>query len=159
MVYLENYFANYEVPVKKLWYACGLHFECVGCGNCCAGPEEGYIWITLREIELLADCLNIEPEAVRKKYLRRIGLKLSILENPTTKDCIFLTAAKNGTRGCAVYPARPNQCRTWPFWNDNLASPDNWNYASVKCPGINRGRLYTFEEIESLRTQKKWWEK
>jgi Fe-S-cluster containining protein len=52
---------------------------------------------------------------------------------------------------------RPNQCRTWPFWNDNLASPDSWNYAAVKCPGINRGKRYSVEEIESIRKEKKWW--
>lgn len=144
--------------MKKPWYADGLRFECVGCGRCCAGPEEGFIWLTTHEIGLLADYLKTTPEAVRQKYVRRCGLHLSILEHPATKDCVFLTAAKNGTRGCAIYPVRPNQCRTWPFWNDNLSSPDNWTDAAVKCPGINRGRLYTFEEIETLRKQKKWWQ-
>ena len=142
--------------MKKVWYACGLHFACTGCGNCCAGPEEGYIWITPQEIELLAEHLGMTGQAVRKKYIRRVGLRLSIIENPTTKDCVFLTAVNNGGRGCAIYPVRPNQCRTWPFWNDNLHSPDNWNMAAVKCPGIHRGRLYTLEEIETLRKQKKW---
>ena len=144
--------------MKKQWYACGLHFECTGCGNCCAGPEEGYIWITTQEIELLAKHLNITVEAVRKTYIRRVGFRLSIIENSATKDCIFLTAGGEGCRGCAIYPVRPNQCRTWPFWNDNLNSPDSWNYAAVKCPGINRGRQYTVAEIEAARTQKKWWD-
>ena len=143
--------------MKKQWYACGLHFECTGCGNCCAGPEEGYIWITRQEIELLAKHLGTTDQAVRQKYPRRYGLRHSIRQNPPTNDCIFLAADGNGCRGCAVYPARPNQCRTWPFWDSNLASPDNWNIAALKCPGINRGRLYTLEEIQERRTQKKWW--
>lgn len=143
--------------LKTTWYSCGLHFECIGCGNCCAGPEEGYIWITAAEIDLLAGFLGIGPDAVRQKYLRRVGLRHTIIENPTTKDCLFLTAEKDGCRGCAIYPVRPNQCRTWPFWNDNLASSDNWNYAAVKCPGINRGTHFSFEDIETLRKQKKWW--
>lgn len=142
--------------MKKQWYACGLHFECTGCGNCCAGPEEGYIWITAREIGLLAEHMRKPVEAVRKTYIRRIGLRHSIIEHPTTKDCIFLTAANDGCRGCGVYPVRPNQCRTWPFWNDNLASPDHWNIAARKCPGINRGRFYTADEIETLRKQRTW---
>lgn len=143
--------------MKKQWYVGGLHFECTGCGNCCAGPEEGYIWITGEEIELLAKHLGMTVEAVRKKYIRRVGLRHSIIENPTTHDCIFLTADKNGGRGCAIYPVRPNQCRTWPFWKENLESPDYWNFAAVKCPGINRGRIYTAEEIEKILHQKKWW--
>jgi Fe-S-cluster containining protein len=138
------------------WYAGGLHFECTGCGNCCAGPDEGYIWVTPREIELLAEQLRLSVEAVRKKYIRRVGFRLSIIEHPATKDCIFLTPSKDGCRGCAIYPVRPNQCRTWPFWNENLASPDDWNRAAVKCPGINRGRLYSVEDIDRIRKQKSW---
>eukprot|EP00961_Rhodomonas_salina_P046921 629705-Rhodomonas_salina.2 len=25
---------------------------------------------------------------------------------------------------CSLYEARPKQCRTWPFWPENLASPE-----------------------------------
>ena len=145
------------MTLKTQWYANGLHFECLGCGNCCAGPAEGYVWLSGEEIERLAAHLGITGEAVRKKYLRRVGLRYSILENKTTKDCLFLTAGKDGCRGCAIYSVRPNQCRTWPFWNDNLSSPDMWNYAAARCPGINRGKGYTVEEIEAIRVQKKWW--
>ena len=49
------------------------------------------------------------------------------------------------------------QCRTWPFWPENLASADSWNRAAIKCAGINRGKLHTFEKIEALRKQKRWW--
>ena len=144
--------------VKNRWYVCGLRFECTGCGACCAGPEEGYIWITAKETAFLADYLKMTVEAVRRKYIRRVGFRFSIVENPTTRDCIFLTAGRDGCRGCAIYPVRPNQCRTWPFWSGNLTSPDAWNLAAVKCPGINRGRLFTASEIEALRRQKKWWD-
>ena len=143
--------------LRKSWYSCGLSFECIGCGNCCAGPEEGYIWISRAEIGFLAEHLGMTVEAVKQKYLKRYGLRYSIREDKATKDCIFLTAVKDGCRGCAVYPARPNQCRTWPFWDSNLSGPDAWNITAVRCPGINRGRLYTFEEIEAIRKQKQWW--
>lgn len=139
------------------WYTCGLHFECTGCGNCCAGPEEGYIWISKPEIEFLAEHLGTSVEAVRQRYLKRYGLRCSIIEDGKTNDCIFLTGLKNGGRGCAVYPVRPNQCRTWPFWDSNLSSPDAWNWAAMRCPGINRGRLYALEEIEAIRKQRSWW--
>ncbi|MHC4288446.1 MAG: YkgJ family cysteine cluster protein [Planctomycetota bacterium] len=135
-----------------------MHFECTGCGDCCAGPEEGYIWIVKKEIGFLAEHLGETVEDVKKKYLKRIGRKHSIKEDKHTKDCIFLTAEKDGCRGCAIYPVRPNQCRTWPFWSFNLHTTDQWNMAAVRCPGINRGKFYSFEEIETIMKQKQWWD-
>ncbi len=142
--------------IRAKWYIGGLHFDCAGCGNCCAGPDEGYIWITKREIEMLADYLAMSVDQVGEKYLTRFGNRSSIIEEPKTKDCIFLTDCGAG-RGCAVYQVRPNQCRTWPFWPGNLTSINDWNEAAQRCPGLNRGRLYSFEEIEQIRKQKKWW--
>lgn len=97
-------------------------------------------------------------EQVQKKFLNRIGRKHSIKENATTKDCIFLSTEKDGCRGCVIYSVRPNQCRTWPFWSFNLHTPDQWNMAALRCPGINRGRFYSFEEIEQILNQKSWWD-
>ena len=83
-------------------------------------------------------------------------MRTSIIENPVTKDCIFLQ--KNGGKKiCRIYPVRPNQCRRWPFWSENLASANKWNEAAQKCNGINKGKLYSFEEIEKIRKSKKWW--
>jgi len=135
---------------KKKWYIAGLHFECQICGNCCSGPEEGVIWITKAESEKAAQFLGISYDEFRNKYLRRVGLKHTIIENMQSKDCIFLCCFE-GKKGCAIYNCRPMQCRTWPFWPYNLESPDDWNAAAQKCPGINKGRLYTFDEIEKIR--------
>lgn len=143
--------------IQKVWYACGLHFECIGCGNCCAGPDEGYIWITKPEIERLASFMGLTPDEVKTKFLVRYGTRSSIKEDPKTKDCIFLSPSGDGCRGCAIYQVRPNQCRTWPFWYSNLYDQNAWNYAAMRCPGINRGRLYMVEEIEALKNQKQWW--
>ena len=141
---------------KPKWYVTGLHFECSACGSCCCGPDEGYVWATRKEIELIAEFLQISVEQLRGKYTRKIDLRTSLLEKPTNKDCVFLTET-SGKRGCSIYPVRPSQCRAWPFWPGNLRSPDDWNTAAMKCPGINRGKLYTLEEIEKLKNQKDWW--
>ncbi len=138
------------------WYVGGLSFECLQCGACCAGPDEGYIWVTKREIALIAKHLNEPAEQLWGKYIKRMGRRATIIEKPVTRDCIFLTNT-DGKWTCAIYPVRPNQCRTWPFWPDNLTTPDHWNRAAMKCPGISRGRLYSLEEIEELRKQKTWW--
>jgi len=139
------------------WYAAGLHFECQGCGGCCSGPGEGYIWVLRPEIELIAQCLDLPPEQLRRQYLRRVGLRTTIIEHEITKDCIFLRTI-GGSRQCVIYPVRPNQCRTWPFWPENLSGPNDWNAAAHVCPGINRGRYYSAEQIERIKRNKRWWE-
>ncbi len=144
------------MTANNKWYVGGLHFECRGCGDCCAGPGEGFIWLTRREIELIAAQLEMTVGSFRQKYVKRLINRYSLIEEPKTKDCIFLKQTETG-RGCGIYAVRPNQCRTWPFWTSNLQSPNTWNQAAGRCPGINRGRLYTFEQIEKLRRQKQWW--
>ncbi len=141
---------------KAPWYIAGLHFECVQCGRCCSGPAAGYVWVGRKEIKLISDFLKETVGQVRQKYLRRIGLRTSIVEEPNTRDCIFLKKI-NDQRICMIYPVRPNQCRTWPFWPSNLTDADAWNRAVQKCRGINRGRVHSFKEIEKIRKNKKWW--
>ena len=135
------------------WYDGGLHFECAQCGGCCSGPGGGYIWVTRPEIEIIADFLKISPGQLREKYLKRVGLRTTIIEDRPTKDCVFLQDSA-GRKICKVYPVRPSQCRSWPFWPNNLSSAGAWNKAAQKCPGINRGRRYSFEEIEKIRKKK-----
>ena len=145
--------ANGEKPV---WYSAGLNFQCAACGNCCSGPGEGYIWVTPAEIKFIADFLRIQKEKLSQKYLRRVGLRYSILEQPVNKDCIFLQKTGSGKQ-CVIYPVRPNQCRSWPFWNENLYCPDAWNETLRTCPGINRGKSFTCDEIEKILATKQWW--
>lgn len=133
-----------------------MHFACQQCGSCCSGPDEGVIWISRPEINMLAEHLGLSTSELRKKHLKRIGFRFSIKENPCSKDCVFLVST-NGSRDCAIYNFRPMQCRNWPFWPANLQSPDDWNTAAKKCPGINKGRLYSFDEIRKIKKQKYWW--
>jgi Fe-S-cluster containining protein len=147
-----------SVVKKNIWYIAGLHFECQECGGCCSGPGEGYIWVTRPEIEIIADFLKLTVGQLRQKYLKRVGLRTTIIEHGTTKDCIFLQE-ETGGRQCMIYSVRPSQCRSWPFWPENLKSADAWNRAAQKCPGISRGRLYSVEEIEKIKRDRRWWHK
>ena len=142
--------------MKEKWYIAGLSFECSGCGNCCSGPDEGFIWVTKEEVEFISAFLKIPREEFISRYTKKVGFRRSIIEEPASKDCIFLQDV-GGDKRCVIYPVRPNQCRTWPFWTSNLHSPDCWNQTAVECAGINRGRRYSCQEIEKLRLQKKWW--
>ncbi len=135
---------------KPPWYAGGLAFECMGCGGCCAGPEEGYVWVKDKEIDAIAAHLNMPVDEMRRRYVRRVGRRQSLIECSPSGDCVFLESDEQGKRQCRVYPVRPAQCRTWPFWAQNVSSPYHWSEAARRCPGINRGsRLHRQEEIET----------
>jgi len=135
---------------QREWYADGLHFECKKCGNCCSGPAEGYIWVSGAEIERIADYLQMAVGELHSRYLRRVRLRISIIEHESTKDCIFLQGDP-ARRMCAIYPVRPAQCRSWPFWPENLTSLDAWNRTACKCAGVNKGRVYSLGEIEHVK--------
>jgi len=129
--------------VNELWYKDGLQFECLRCGNCCSGFS-GTVRLSDEEIAALARRLGLTEAEFRKGYTRTIGGgAISLIEKPS-KDCIFF----DQEQGCAVYADRPRQCRTWPFWRSNVYSPDSWKRGAKRCPGIDRGRLYTAELIK-----------
>lgn len=127
------------------WYQSGLSFQCTGCGNCCSGPQTGFVWVDEQEIAAIAKRVGMADDLDRfeRQFVRTIGNRKSLVEY-SDGDCIFLDP---DTRGCSVYEDRPVQCRTWPFWKENLASPASWGQTAKSCPGCNRGRLYSVEEI------------
>ena len=83
------------------------------------------------------------PEAFEKKYVNQIGVRRSLKEK-RNYDCVFLDGE---TRRCTVYEQRPRQCRTWPFWDSNIRTPDAWEAAQEACPGCGHGKLYSLETI------------
>lgn len=135
------------------WYGDGLRFACTACGNCCSGPP-GYVWVTREEIRRIAEFLGREAEWLPAEELRRVGFKYSLTEKPNG-ECVYLRH-ENGKRVCGIYPVRPLQCRTWPFWDINLKSPQRWAEASEVCPGMNNGKNYSFVAIEEVRLKKSW---
>ncbi|HEY2412260.1 MAG TPA: YkgJ family cysteine cluster protein [Pirellulaceae bacterium] len=128
------------------WYSGGLKFSCTQCGDCCTGAP-GFVWVTNDEIEALAAAIRMEIDEFENQYVRRVGVRKSLKELPNG-DCVFLDGEK---RNCSVYSARPRQCRTWPFWDSNLKTPEDWKHTCDVCPGSGKGRLYTLEEIEERR--------
>jgi len=139
---------------REKWYRDGLKFTCTQCGNCCSG-DPGYVWATKDEIAKIAKYLGRSDGWLPKTQLRRVGLKYSLTEKPGG-DCIFLKR-ENGKTGCSIYPVRPLQCRTWPFWTEILKSRESWDsLAGSKCPGMNTGDHYSLVQIETRRTRETW---
>jgi uncharacterized protein len=132
---------------KTTWYKDGLQFQCTGCGDCCTGAP-GFVWVNKGDIAALAAELGISPSEVETRYVREIGVRKSLHEYPNG-DCVFFDGK---TRKCRVYAARPRQCRTWPFWDSNLRSPEAWAETCQVCPGSGTGRLYQLSEIDAQRS-------
>jgi Fe-S-cluster containining protein len=123
------------------WYEDGLRFRCTRCGNCCTGPP-GFVWVTDEEVDAIADFLCEDAEQFVPIYTRRLPRGLSLREK-ANGDCVFYEAGK----GCRIYPVRPRQCRTWPFWESNVGSPEAWEQTRRACPGAGIGELVPAEEI------------
>lgn len=138
---------------KDSWYSEGLSFSCTQCGNCCSG-DPGYVWATKEEVTKIAAFLGRTDGKLGKEHVRRVGLRYSLTEKPGG-DCIFLDRA-NGKALCSIYSVRPLQCRTWPFWTENLRTIEAWKRAHQKCPGMDNGKHYSYVQIEGLRTQRSW---
>lgn len=128
------------------WYSAGLKFTCSQCGDCCTGAP-GHVWVNNEEIAALAAVVGISVEAFEEQYVRRVGIRKSLKEFPNG-DCVFFDSE---SRKCNVYEARPRQCRTWPFWDSNLKTPEDWKHTCSVCPGSGKGQLYRLEEIEERR--------
>ncbi|MEQ1905226.1 MAG: YkgJ family cysteine cluster protein [Pirellulaceae bacterium] len=130
------------------WYKDGLRFKCTECGNCCTGFS-GYVWVNKEEMTALAELLDLDLDEFERLYTRKIGIRYSLKEFPNG-SCVFFDEEK---RNCSVYPARPRQCRTWPFWNSNLLNEERWQQTCESCPGAGKGKLYQLDEVNERRNE------
>jgi len=127
----------------------GLRFECTTCGNCCTGPP-GYVRFTQAEANAMAKDLGLGLDLFMERYTTDAPFGRSLKETQTKHgfDCVFLDRkTRPGKALCSVYKSRPTQCRTWPFWGDNVRSAAAWNRAARDCPGMNQGPLTPPEVI------------
>ncbi len=134
---------------SEVWYRDGLRFICQRCGSCC-GKEPGFVWVTERELEKMAQFLKLSREAFVQAYVRQVGNRWSLREKPNW-DCVL----HDRERGCLVYPVRPRQCRSLPFWPTSLHSPSAWLHLASRCPGANQGRFYSLREIRDILAGKR----
>jgi len=119
--------------VKKEGYPYAFNSDaCSTCqGRCCTG-ESGYIYVTKNEIFAIAELLNMDVNEFGVKYLFKNGYKYSLKENKIedSYECVFYDRESNG---CKIYMARPQQCKTFPFWDYFKTHVDE---LKDECPGI-----------------------
>jgi len=126
------------------FYAPGLRFTCQQCHNCCRGPQPGWVYPSELEIQSIARRLGLSALDFRREYLVQDPEGEVSLRIRANGDCVFWD------QGCSIYPVRPRQCRTYPFWPENLASPEAWAEVGKTCHGAGQGRLYRLSEIRSV---------
>ncbi len=129
---------------EQPWYSNGLQFTCSMCGHCCS-KAEGYVWVSEEELTLLADYLK-EPLLEVKAMYTIWTTKGYRLREKGDGSCVFYADKE----GCTVYPARPLQCQSWPFWHRNVDTPKQWEETSTLrgCKGAGQGELIPLEEIK-----------
>lgn len=86
--------------------------------------------VSPEEARRIAAHLGLRETAFRSRYLAASGESLA--EGPGGR-CVFLLDGRR--TACAIYPVRPERCRSWPFWPE-LGSPTELAAAIRLCPGI-----------------------
>ncbi len=124
----------------KFWHE-GLQFSCHGCGHCCTFPG-GFVYGSEKEFRRIAEYLDLPFETFLERYTEEIDGCVSLV-SPDGGPCVFYD------RGCTIYPVRPSQCSSYPFWQDVLKSKRRWEREAETCGGMNRGKHWTRKEIEA----------
>lgn len=129
---------------KELFYEHGLRFECQGSGKCCTSRGEfGFVFLTQEDQERLAKHLGSDVTQFQKQYCDQTQGIWHLKENKTQPDCLFLKEKR-----CSTYEARPNQCRTWPFWPEVMNAKSWKSEVESFCPGVGKGKVWSKTEIE-----------
>lgn len=102
-----------------------IEFNCTKCGKCCHGPAHAGVRLT--DIDATRLLRGIGP-AKFQQSVKAHGDNLPSIRMRDGK-CIFLVENK-----CSVYDVRPDQCRSFPFWQGLWTEPGR--HALANCEGL-----------------------
>jgi Fe-S-cluster containining protein len=111
-----------------------IRFTCQeGCANCC--DQDGYVYLSEPDIKRAAKFVGLTAKVFEAKYVYRTAHQRRF-RKPPDKQCPFLEDKR-----CGIHPAKPTQCRTFPFWPELIESRKEWARTAKHCPGIGKGPL------------------
>ena len=119
-----------------------FQFNCTGCGDCCRGG--GNVYFSDDELQDLKEYLKLNDEKwklLKNQLIRFKKNGLNVHSSP--KACIFINAENK----CRIYPVRPLQCRSYPYWPSVFESRKELVLHMKKCPGFKEES----EKITSLQ--------
>ena len=90
--------------------------------------------VTPDDVARIAAHLGMSEGAFRSRYVAASGDRLAEGNGPR---CVFLADGRHAS--CSIYPARPERCRSWPFWDEHR-DPTALAAAARVCPGIALAR-------------------
>ena len=106
-----------------------LRFRCVSCGRCCRRP--GWVRFTAEDLRRTARFLGVPAKVFAKRYVDETDGEDSWIRVTRRRPCPFLREG-----GCAIHGAKPEQCRSFPFWPEIMESGASWNRRARTCPGM-----------------------
>jgi hypothetical protein len=116
----------------------GLRFECQpGCTECCR--QRGFVYLTEADLARAAEFVGMTAAEFERNYIYRTRNRMR-LRVPAPAHCHFLTE-----EGCSIHPAKPVQCRLFPFWPELVESRREWRKTARYCPGMGKGPLTPLE--------------
>jgi len=137
--------------MEECFYSEGLKFSCMKCSRCCR-HDPGFVFLSESDLARLLLATGLARGDFIDKYCKKVSVngavELSLIEKPNF-DCIFWNDG-----GCSVYEHRPYQCRSFPFWSENVSSKVRWQALRSYCPGIDRGALHGKAEIDEWMSRK-----
>lgn len=122
-------------------------FHCTECGKCCTGAGE--VFVNEDESQRIAAHLNMSLARFQQRYTlpsrkhkgwrliksvgpQKVPRRASVVFHwQPDQDCVFLR-----DKLCTIYPARPVQCSTYPWWPE-LMTARAWAEEAAHCEGIN----------------------
>ncbi len=126
------------------FFAGGLRFQCQGSSHCCRAQKvETFVFLEITDRRRLAAFLGLSTAAFTRAYCGKTDDAFH-LRHPM-RDCEFLQDGR-----CRIYDARPVQCRTWPFWPENMDERVWREEIAPFCAGVGKGRRYSRAEIDAL---------
>ena len=133
-------------------YSNGIRFHCQGSSKCCISRgSHGFVYLSRKDILKLSKYFDLSIKNFIKLYCDKSEGFMHFKEHRKNGECQFLEKKR-----CSIYPSRPTQCRTWPFWNENMKAKV-WNKEIQSfCPGIGKGKLIKQSQIEKkIKADKK----
>lgn len=118
-------------------------FECTRCGQCCQGY--GGTYLSDRDMENIARYLGISRKKLAGDHCA-ISCGRYVLRQKADGYCIFWDGL------CTIHPVKPRICRAWPFIENVLREPSNWDVMAGACPGMRTG--FAVKEIVRCVRQK-----
>jgi len=141
----------------------GVAFRCQpNCGRCCDQPG-GIVYLSPDDAERLAGHAGLDVEAWLERDTRKTFDGRYVLKSREEDGvCIHLNEQKQ----CSIYEVRPQQCKAFPWWGENLATPAAWGTTKTACPGIDAKdaivvdgqtiRLHVFADRTSTKGFRTW---